>query len=75
MEKKSKFRGFLTRVGDIRLVQIWEKLRKPFNFCWEAGVAIFAIAFVAHVSKAAVRTLKDRLGLTQIMMQTAFLED
>ena len=46
MEKSSKFKRFLTRIGDVRLGQIWEKLRKPFNFCWKTGLAIFAIAFV-----------------------------
>lgn len=64
MEKKSKIKGFLTNVGAIRLSQIWEKLRKPFNLCWKSGLAIIAIVFVIRVPEALIETCKDHLGLT-----------
>lgn len=64
MEKKSKFKRFLTRVGSVRLSQIWDKFRKPFNFCWKAGLAIFAIVFVIQLGEALIDTCKDHLGLT-----------
>jgi hypothetical protein len=64
MEKKSKFRRILTKVGAVRLSQIWDKFRKPFNFCWKAGLAIFAIVFVIQLGEAIIDTLKDHLGLT-----------
>ena len=43
MEKKSRIKSFLQKVGEIRLSQICDKLKKPFNFCWKSGLAIFAI--------------------------------
>ena len=64
MEKKSKFRKLLTRIGAVRLGQIWDKFRKPFNFCWKAGLAIFAIVFVIQLAEALIDTCKDHLGLT-----------
>lgn len=64
MEKKSKFRRFLTKVGAIRLSQICDKFRKPFNFCWKAGLAIFAVVFVIQLAEALIDTCKDHLGLT-----------
>ena len=64
MEKKSKFRRFLTMVGAVRLSQIWDKFRKPFNFCWKAGLAIFAVVFVIQLAEALIDTCKDHLGLT-----------
>lgn len=64
MEKKSKFKSFLTRIGAVRLSQIWDKFRKPFNFCWKAGLAIFAIVFVIQIGEELVDTCKDHLGLT-----------
>ena len=64
MEKKSRFRRFLTRVGSVRLSQIWDKFRKPFNFCWKTGLAIFAIVFVIQLGEALIDTCKDHLGLT-----------
>ena len=64
MEKTSKFKRFLTRVGAVRLSQIWEKFRKPFNFCWKAGLAIFAVVFVINIVESLVDTCKDHWGLT-----------
>lgn len=64
MEKKSKFRRFLTKVGSVRLSQIWNKFKKPFNFCWKTGLAIVAIIFVVNMVEALVDTCKDHLGLT-----------
>lgn len=64
MEKKSRLRKFLTKVGSVRLSQIWDKLRKPFNFCWKTGLAIFAIVFVVQLGEDLVRSCKYRLGLT-----------
>lgn len=64
MEKKSKLGRLLTKVGAVRLSQIWDKLKKPFNFCWKAGLAIFAIVFVIQLGQALIDTCKDHLGLT-----------
>ena len=64
MEKSSKFKRFLTRVGDVRLGQIWDKFRKPFNFCWKTGLAIFAVVFVIQLGEALIDTCKDHWGLT-----------
>ncbi len=64
MEKKSRFRRFLIRVGSVRLSQLWDKFKKPFNFCWKAGLAIFAIVFVIQLGEALIDTCKDHLGLT-----------
>lgn len=64
MEKKSKFRRFLTKVGAVRLSQILNKFKRPFNFCWKTGLAIFAIVFVINLVEALVDTCKDHLGLT-----------
>ena len=64
MEKSSKFKRFLAKAGDVRLGQIWDKLRKPFNFCWKTGLAIFAVLFIIRLSEALVDTCKDHMGLT-----------
>lgn len=64
MEKKSRFKRFLTRVGRVRLSQIWNKFKRPFNFCWKAGLAIFAVVFVIRLGEALIDTCKDHLGLT-----------
>ena len=64
MEKSSKFKRFLTKAGDIRLGQIWDKLRKPFNFCWKIGLAIFAVLFIIRLGEALIDTCKDHMGLT-----------
>lgn len=63
MEKKSRFRRFLTRVGSVRLSQIWDKFRKPFNFCWKTGLAIFAIVFTISLVETLINTCKEHLGL------------
>lgn len=64
MEKSSKFKRFLTRIGDVRLGQIWEKFRKPFNFCWKTGLAIFTIIFVIQLGEFVIDKCKDNWGLT-----------
>ena len=64
MEKSSKFKRFLTRIGDVRLSQIWEKFRKPFNFCWKTGLAIFTIIFVIQLGEFVIDKCKDNWGLT-----------
>lgn len=64
MEKKSKFRRLLIRIGSVRLSQIWDKFRKPFNFCWKAGLAIIAIVSVIQLAEALIDTCRDHLGLT-----------
>ena len=64
MEKKSRIRRFLAKVGGIRLSQIFDKFRKPFNFCWKAGLAILAIVFLIQLAEALIDTCKDHLGLT-----------
>ena len=64
MEKKSRIRRFLTRVEAIRLGQIWDKFRKPFNFCWKAGLAIVTLVFTIQLIEALIDTCKDHLGLT-----------
>ena len=46
MEKNSKFKTFLTTIGDVRLGQIWDKFGKLFNFCWKAGVIVIGIGIV-----------------------------
>lgn len=63
MEKKSRFSRFLTKVGDVRLGQIWDKFRKPFNFCWKTGLACFAVIFVIQLGEELIDTCKDHLGL------------
>lgn len=63
MEKKSKFKNLITRIGDVRLSQIWNKFRKPFNLCWKAGLAIFAVVFMIDLGEALIDTCKDHLGL------------
>ena len=64
MEKKSKIRSFFTRLRSVRLGQIWDKFRKPFNFCWKAGLAIVAVVLVIQLAEALIDTCKDHLGLT-----------
>ena len=64
MEKKTRIRKFFTKVGDIRLSQIWDKFRKPFNFCWKAGLAIIAVMSVIQLTDALIDTFKDHFGLT-----------
>ena len=62
MEKKSKFRRFLTRVGSVRLSQLWDKFKKPFNFCWKAGLAIFAIVFVIQLGSVCYIPLSRQIA-------------
>ena len=64
MEKKSKFKNLIARIGNVRLSQIWNKFRKPFIFCWKAGLAIFAVVFMIDLGEALIDTCKDHLGLT-----------
>ena len=64
MEMKSKFKRFLTKVGAMRLSQIWDKFRRPINFCWKAGLAIVALVFAVQLLNVLVDTCKDHLGLT-----------
>ena len=73
MEKSSKFKRFLTRIGNVRLGHIWEKLRKPFNFCWKTGLAIFAIVFVIQLDEALIDTCKDHLGILDEGVAIAFV--
>ena len=63
MENQSKFRRFIIWLGNVRLGQIWDKFRKPFNFCWKAGAAIFGIAVVISLGEALWDTCIDHLGL------------
>lgn len=63
MEMKSKFRRCLTKVGTVRLNQIWGMLRKPFNFCWKAGLAVVAVLFVIEAVDELVHTCRYNLGL------------
>lgn len=46
MEIKSKTMNLIEKVRELRLGEIWDKLKKPFNFCWKAGLAVIGIAFV-----------------------------
>ena len=46
------------------ILDVWNVLKKPFNFCWKAGLAIFAIVFVIQIGEELVDTCKDYLGLT-----------
>lgn len=62
MEKKSKFRRILTRVGSVRLCQIWDKLRKPFNFCWKLGAALVGIILSFTLLQEAYYWCEDELG-------------
>ena len=63
MEKKSKFRRCLTKVGAVRLNQIWGMLRRPFIFCWKAGLAVVAVVFVVETVDELVHTCRYNLGL------------
>lgn len=64
MGTNSRINTFLTKIGNVRLEGIWGKLRKPFNFCWKAGLAIVAIVFTIQLVEALVDTCKDHFGLT-----------
>ena len=64
MEKNSRIKRFLAKIGEISLGQIRNKFRKPFHFFWKAGLAIFAIVIVIQLGEALVDTCKDHLGLT-----------
>ncbi len=33
----------LKELKDLTLTQIWDKMRKPFNFAWRAGVIVIGI--------------------------------
>ena len=30
-------------IKDMPLAQIWEKIQKPFNFAWKAGIIVIAV--------------------------------
>lgn len=64
MEKKSKFRRLLTRIGSLRLSQICNKLKKPVNFCWKAGAALAGIVLAIAIVIAGIDWIKDTCGLT-----------
>ena len=64
MGKKSKIMGFFTRLKSVRLGQIWDKFRKPFNFCWKAGLAAVAVVVVIQLAEALITTCRNHLGLT-----------
>ena len=64
MEKKSRIMGFLTKVGEIRLSQIFDNFKKTFNFCGKVGLVIFAIVFIIQLAAALIDTCKNHLGLT-----------
>lgn len=75
MRKKSKIRRFLTWVGSVRLARIWEKLQKPFNFCWKAGLVLFAVVLVMEIGRAVYETCCNHLGLTYYYWQDEDLGD
>ena len=33
----------LKEIKKMTLAQIWEKIHKPFNFAWKAGVIVIAV--------------------------------
>lgn len=36
----------LKNVKDMTLTQIWDKIKKPFNFAWRAGVIVIAVGMI-----------------------------
>lgn len=63
MEQKTRFRSFLTKVGNVRLIQIWDKFSKPFNFCWKFGAALLGITLAFTLLQEAYYWLEEELGL------------
>lgn len=66
MKKETKFRKFLTRVGEVRIAQIWDKFRKPFNVCWKVGTAMIAIILVITLIEEAVSWAQWEFGLKHL---------
>lgn len=63
MKLKSKIENSWTKFKSMRIGQICEKFRKPFNFCWKFGAAVIGIVLAISLADALWRTAKDHLGL------------
>lgn len=66
MKKESKFRKFLTRVGEVSLAQIWEKFRKPFSVCWKVGTAMIALILAITLIEEGISWAQWQFGLKHL---------
>ena len=66
MEKSSKFKRFLTRVGEVRLAQIWDKFRKLFNVCWKVGTAMIAVILAITLIEEGISWAQWQFGLKHL---------
>ena len=69
MEKKSKLSRLITKLGSVRLSQIWDIFKKPFNFCWKAGLIIVALVCVVAIGDLLIDECKSALGLEHYYWQ------
>ena len=66
MEIKSKIMNLIEKVREVRLGEIWNKLKKPFNFCWKVGLASFGIWFMVSLADLIICEYKEiRFGRYQ----------
>ena len=69
MEKKSKLSRLITKLGSVRLSQIWDICKKPFNFCWKAGLIIVALVCVVAIGDLLIDDCKSALGMEHYYWQ------
>lgn len=66
MEIKSKIMNLIEKVREVRLGEIWNKLKKPFNFCWKVGLAALGIWFMVSLADLIICEYKEiRFGRYQ----------
>ena len=73
MEKKSKLRNFLTKVGSTRLNEVWDKLKKPFNFCWKAGLAVIGLTIAVDLIGEGWEWFRDVAGMEHYYWRDEYL--
>lgn len=73
MEKKSKLKSLLTKVGSTRLNEVWNRLKKPFNFCWKAGLALIGLTIAVNLVAEGVQWFTDVTGLEHYYWRDEYL--
>lgn len=59
----------------VNILDVWNVLKKPFNFCWKLGAVLFALCVSIELIEAIWETCRDRLGMTHYYWQDEDLSE
>lgn len=75
MDMKTKFMMLLNKVENVRLGEIWNCVKKLFNFCWKAGLVVaLGIAVIIIVEEVGA-WCSDKMGMTHYDWCDEYLGD